>query len=52
MRKPTIHKNVERHVKLKSENRSAFAKMKWNKEAGPDKFVIDFMTILHDFETD
>lgn len=52
IRKPTIHKNVESQVKLKSEDRSAFAKMKRNIEAGLDKFVIEVMTILHDLVTD
>lgn len=44
-----MHKSVELHVLLKSEVRSALAKMKTNKAAGTDDMILEILTILDDY---
>lgn len=42
----TEERNMEEPLILKSELRSAIAKMKRNKAAGPGKIVIEMLTVL------
>lgn len=52
MDKPTIHKNIEEPVVLKSQLISKLAKMKTNKAIGSDGILIEMLLALDYFRID